>query len=156
MLVLFKSNNKIYPSVAKNENELEKNEKTTEEAGPERSSWGGKLEFFLSALSYSVGLGAVWRFPYLCYRNGGGAFLIPFALFLFIVGVPIMFMELSVGQFTNRGPVLSWYMIPIFRGVGLSMNIINNYVNIYYILIIGYSLYYLVLSLNSTLPWEKW
>jgi SNF family Na+-dependent transporter len=66
-----------------------------------------------------------------------------------------MYLELSVGQFTSRGPVLSWVMVPLFKGVGVSMNIINHYVNIYYIMIIAYSLYYLVLSLNINLPWDK-
>lgn len=126
-----------------------------EDDDEERANWSGKLDFFLSALSYSVGLGAVWRFPYLCYKNGGGAFLIPFFIFMILIGVPIMYLELSVGQFTSRGPVLSWVMVPLFKGVGISMNLINNYVNIYYIMIIAYSLYYLVLSFNTTLPWEK-
>ena len=106
-------------------------------------------------MKIKVGLGAVWRFPYLCYKNGGGAFLIPFFIFMILVGVPIMYLELAVGQFTSRGPILSWVMTPLFKGVGISMNWINNYVNIYYIMLLGYSLYYFVLSLNSSLPWEK-
>lgn len=97
----------------------------------------------------------MWRFPYLCYKNGGGAFLVPFVIFLFIIGIPLMYLELSVGQFISRGPAKSWFMVPIFKGVGLSINLTNNYVNIYYIMIIAYSLYYLILSFNSTLPWEK-
>ncbi len=70
----------------------------------------------------------------------------------------MVYMELAVGQFTSRGPVMSWVMVPIFKGMGISMNLINNYVNIYYIMIIAYSLYYLVLSIVGIfdgLPWSE-
>lgn len=99
-------------------------------------------------------MGAVWRFPYLCYKNGGGAFLIPFLLFLLLLGIPLMYMELSLGQFTALGPIKSWVMVSLSRGIGISTTIINNYLSVYYIMIIGYSLYYLILSLRIKLPWQ--
>jgi hypothetical protein len=66
-----------------------------------RETWGGKLDFFLSALGYAVGLGAVWRFPYLCYKNGGGVFLIPYFFFMLVIGIPLTFLELAVGKFSS-------------------------------------------------------
>lgn len=52
----------------------------------ERPNWSNGLEFLMSCISMSVGLGNVWRFPFTAYENGGGAFLIPYIIVLFIIG----------------------------------------------------------------------
>lgn len=93
-------------------------EHSEEEGEFEREKWSKKVEFFLSAIGYAVGLGNVWRFPYLAFKHGGGAFLIPYILMLIICGMPLFFMELALGQHISLGPVSSWAAIcPIAKGM---------------------------------------
>ncbi|XP_076468163.1 sodium-dependent proline transporter-like [Babylonia areolata] len=123
----------------------------------ERSTWGGQLDFFMSCVGYAVGLGNIWRFPYLCYKNGGGAFLIPYVIMLIICGLPLFFFELSFGQFASVGPITIWRVSPFFRGIGFGMVLISLMVCLYYNVIITYGLYYLLVSLTSMddpLPWS--
>lgn len=84
---------------------------------PARETWAKKIEFILASIGYAVGLGNVWRFPYLVFQNGGGAFLIPYFLMLFLCGMPLFCMELSIGQYFSLGPVTSWTALcPIAKG----------------------------------------
>ncbi|XP_046366019.2 sodium- and chloride-dependent glycine transporter 1-like isoform X1 [Haliotis rufescens] len=124
----------------------------------ERGSWGGRFEFFLSCLGYAIGLGNVWRFPYLCYRNGGATFLIPYVIMLVVAGLPLFFLELAVGQFASEGPITVWKVSPAFHGIGVAMVTINGMVCIYYNVIITYAIYYMFVSfinLDGSVPWES-
>uniref|UniRef100_A0A7N6FJS3 Transporter n=1 Tax=Anabas testudineus TaxID=64144 RepID=A0A7N6FJS3_ANATE len=85
-----------------------------------REQWSSRVEFILAVAGHIVGLGNVWRFPYLCYKNGGGAFFIPYVLFLFTCGIPLFFLETSLGQYTSQGGITCWKKIcPLFEGKSL-------------------------------------
>eukprot|EP00058_Branchiostoma_floridae_P025938 XP_002611428.1 hypothetical protein BRAFLDRAFT_63940 [Branchiostoma floridae] len=120
----------------------------------ERGNWSHKMDYLLSLLGFAVGLGNVWRFPYLCYRNGGGAFLIPYVIMLLLSGLPLFLMELALGQFASQGPISVWKLSPIFKGVGFAMFTISSLIGIYYIVLLAYSLFYLFASFTSELPWN--
>merc|ERR1711976_189679 len=127
----------------------------TKDENEERGNWSGRLDFLLACLGYAVGLGNVWRFPYLCYKNGGAVFFIPYVIMLVFVGIPIFFLELSLGQFTSSGPLTCWECVPIFKGIGVGMVIVSALVGIYYNMIIAWALFYLAASFTSELPWEN-
>ncbi|XP_048461093.1 sodium- and chloride-dependent neutral and basic amino acid transporter B(0+)-like [Rhincodon typus] len=118
-----------------------------------RDNWSSKTDYLLSMIGCAVGLGNVWRFPYLAYRHGGGVFLIPYSVMLGLVGIPMFFLESSFGQFASLGPVAVWKSVPILQGVGITMVLLITIANISYACIISYSLYYLFASFQSPLPW---
>lgn len=120
----------------------------------ERGNWGNKFDFILSSVGFAVGLGNVWRFPYLCYKNGGGAFLIPYCIMLAVAGLPMFAMELGFGQFASKGCIGIWTIAPLFKGIGIAMCVITGIVCIYYNMVIAYTLFYFFASFNKIMPWS--
>ncbi|XP_036330105.1 sodium-dependent neutral amino acid transporter B(0)AT3 isoform X1 [Rhagoletis pomonella] len=123
---------------------------------PDRAAWSGKMQFFLSIIGYSVGLGNIWRFPYLCQQNGGGAFLIPFMVMLILEGVPLFLIELGIGQRMRLGALGVWNTIhPWLGGIGISSCIVTLFVALYYNVIITWVFFYLFNSFRYPLPWAS-
>ncbi|XP_063982875.1 sodium- and chloride-dependent GABA transporter 1-like [Diachasmimorpha longicaudata] len=121
---------------------------------PERGSWGSKIEFILSVVGLAIGLGNLWRFPYLCYKNGGGAFMVPYFIALSLAGIPMFLMELSLGQMMTIGGLGVFQIAPIFKGIGYATCVLSCWTNIYYIIILAWALFYFLVSLNSDVPWR--
>lgn len=118
-----------------------------------RETWTSNADFLLSIIGFAVDLANIWRFPYLCYRNGGGAFLVPYTLMLIFGAVPLFYMELVLGQFNRQGPVSVWRICPLFKGVGFCAVLVAFYVSFYYNVIIAWALYFLGTSVSIELPW---
>ncbi|XP_020283660.1 sodium- and chloride-dependent GABA transporter ine isoform X1 [Pseudomyrmex gracilis] len=123
---------------------------------PRRPHWANKVQFVLACIGYSVGLGNVWRFPYLCYKSGGGVFLVPYFLILIVCGVPLLYMELSIGQFTRRGPIGALGQVcPLLKGAGLSSVVISFLLSTYHNVIIAYAIYYFFAAFRAEQPWTR-
>lgn len=121
-----------------------------------RDTWDNKLQFLLATIGFAVGLGNVWRFPYLCYKNGGGAFLLPYMIMLGIEGIPLLYLELSVGQRLRKGSLKAWGMISQYmEGIGLASLVICILTASYYSVVISWCLFYLFSSFRSSLPWSR-
>uniref|UniRef100_A0A182FVQ6 Transporter n=1 Tax=Anopheles albimanus TaxID=7167 RepID=A0A182FVQ6_ANOAL len=133
---------------------------TPSEGASDRDQWGKGIEFLMSCIAMSVGLGNVWRFPFVALENGGGAFVIPYIIVLLLVGKPVYYMEMILGQFSSRGSVKVYDMAPIMRGVGYGQMLSTTIVTTYYASLMATTLRYLFDSFQSILPWavcdDRW
>ncbi|XP_028167706.1 sodium-dependent nutrient amino acid transporter 1-like [Ostrinia furnacalis] len=107
----------------------------------------------MSCIATSVGLGNVWRFPFVAYQNGGGAFLVPYIIVLFLIGKPMYYLECVIGQFSTRNSVKVWALAPAMKGTGYAQALTCGYILSYYVSIIALCLYYFAMSFQPTLPW---
>ncbi|XP_055707840.1 sodium-dependent dopamine transporter isoform X1 [Phlebotomus papatasi] len=122
----------------------------------ERETWSGKVDFLLSVIGFAVDLANVWRFPYLVFKNGGGAFLVPYCIMLIVGGIPLFYMELALGQFNRKGAITCWgRLVPLFKGIGYAVVLIAFYVDFYYNVIIAWSLRFFFASFTDVLPWTS-
>ncbi len=119
----------------------------------DRSVWKSKTGFLLAALGSAIGLGNIWRFPYMAYRNGGGAFLVPYFVALFVVGIPLLMLEFGLGHYFRRAFPQSLARInPRFSWIGWwSVSFVMFGIVAYYGVVIAWCGNYLVYSVTQ--PW---
>uniref|UniRef100_A0A5F9CT07 Transporter n=1 Tax=Oryctolagus cuniculus TaxID=9986 RepID=A0A5F9CT07_RABIT len=120
-----------------------------------RPLWSNPLQFVFACISYAVGLGNVWRFPYLCQMYGGGSFLVPYVIMLLVEGMPLLYLELAVGQRMRQGSIGAWRTIsPYLSGVGVASVVVSFFLSMYYNVINAWSFWYLFHSFQDPLPWS--
>lgn len=119
-----------------------------------RAVWGSKLGFLMAAVGSAVGLGNIWRFSYMTYKNGGGAFLVPYIVALFAVGIPLVILEYTMGhkwrgssplafaKVSKKWEAIGWWM-PTVATVGIML---------FYAVVIAWCMNYFVFSFND-LAW---
>ncbi|XP_038108829.1 sodium-dependent nutrient amino acid transporter 1-like [Culex quinquefasciatus] len=124
------------------------------DSGITREKWSKNVEFLLSCVALSVGFGNIWRFPYTALKNGGGAFLIPYLIVLFVVGRPLYYLEMVMGQFSSRGCVKVFDVSPLMRGVGVGQTMTFFTIVGYYAALMAIAIRYLMASFEDPLPWS--
>ncbi len=123
-----------------------------------RAQWGSRLGFILAAAGSAVGLGNLWKFPYITYENGGGAFVLVYLGAIVLVGAPIMLAEVLLGRKTQLGPVGAFRLLGRDRpggvawtGVGI-LGVVTGFVILsYYSVVAGWTLRYIILALSGKL-----
>ena len=119
-----------------------------------RARWSSRTIFLFAAIGSAVGLGNVWRFPYLTYKFGGGAFLIPYLIALFVLGIPLLILEFAIGQKLQKGAIGAFESInKRLRGVGFAAVFSGFVVVVYYAAVMAWAALFLVNSFRAQLPW---
>jgi len=120
----------------------------------EREQWGSKIGFVLAAAGSAVGLGNIWKFPYLVGENGGAAFIILYLISVVIIGLPIVVAEILIGRTAQRNPVGSFRILargnPFWMGIGF-LGVLTGFIILsYYNVIAGWSLGYVIESIKGS------
>ena len=111
--------------------------------------WQSRTSFVLASIGSAIGLGNIWRFPYVCYECGGGAFLIPFLVALLTAGIPLMVLEYSVGhKFSKPAPLALGSLKKGFEVLGWFALLVGFGIATYYAVIMGWAFNYLGYSFN--------
>ncbi len=115
-----------------------------------REQWGSRAGFILAAVGSAIGLGNIWRFPYMAYENGGGAFFIPYLFAMITAGIPFMILEFSMGQkYKGSAPKTLAKIHERFEWLGWFQVGVAFCIAVYYVAVVGWAISYFVLSFNQ-------
>ena len=115
-----------------------------------RETFSGRSAFIFAAIGSAVGLGNIWRFPYIAYTNGGGAFIIPYLVALLTAGIPLLFLFYAVGhRFRGSPPMAFRRLHPKAEMLGWWQVLVCFVITLYYAAIIGWAISYTGFSLSQ-------
>jgi neurotransmitter:Na+ symporter, NSS family len=119
-----------------------------------RGQWGSKFGFIMAAAGSAVGLGNIWRFPYITGQNGGGAFVLVYIFCVLLIGVPLLFTEMGLGRFTKKGTIGAFKDTgagPFWMGLGAVLALmVSFFVLSYYGVIAGWTIGYVFKTLSGS------
>lgn len=116
----------------------------------DRAVWNSKLGFILAAIGSAIGLGNIWRFSYMAFQHGGGAFLIPYIVAIFIAGIPLMILEHGLGHKEKGSPPLAFARVSLrWEWLGWWMPLIALFgIMLYYSVVMSWCVNYLYFSID--------
>ncbi|RZC22675.1 bloated tubules, partial [Asbolus verrucosus] len=118
-------------------------------------TWFTHLETVLCTISLAAGFGNLYRLPQTTLLRGGLPFLLAYVILTILIGLPLLFLELGIGQLAQEGFIKSWRAVPFFRGIGYVKLIAGCLLSIYYPLYMGLSLYYIIWVSHSSIPFSE-
>ncbi|XP_063471772.1 orphan sodium- and chloride-dependent neurotransmitter transporter NTT5 isoform X3 [Symphalangus syndactylus] len=131
-------------------------EKKESEALLARPFWSSKTEYILAQVGFSMKPSCLWRFAYLWLNSGGCSFAAIYIFMLFLVGVPLLFLEMAAGQSMRQGGMGVWKIIaPWIGGVGYSSFMVCFILGLYFNVVNSWIIFYMSQSFQFPVPWEK-
>lgn len=116
-----------------------------------RENWSARSGFIIAAIGSAVGLGNIWRFPYVAYENGGGAFLIPYLVAIFAAGLPLLFLDYAVGHKFRKAPPTAYKKLMNSEALGWWQVMVTLVIGIYYASVLSWAGSYIYYSIG-----QKW
>ena len=128
----------------------------------QRAQWSGHLGFILAAAGSAIGLGNLWKFPYITFENHGGAFVLVYLAAIAVVGVPIMVAEILLGRRSQKNAVGAFRVLAqdkpggrAWQAVGV-LGVMTGFIILsYYSVIAGWTLRYIVMAVGGKLHGDR-
>lgn len=121
----------------------------------ERENWSSRLAYIVATIGGAIGFGNIWRFPSLAFQYGGGAFFVPYLLALFVIGIPLLILECTIGQIYQTGDAGAFGRVhKRFRGVGLASVSCSFVVVSYYSVLLAWVFRMFVYSCSNNAGWR--
>ena len=115
-----------------------------------REQWGTRTGFVLAAIGSAIGLGNIWRFPYVAYENGGGAFFVPYLFAMLTAGIPFLILEFGAGhKYRGSAPQIFAKLSKRWEWLGWWQVLVSFIISIYYVAVVGWSISYFFLAFNQ-------
>ena len=119
-----------------------------------KNNWSNRFSFIITTSAFAVGLGNIWRFPYIAGEGGGGAFLLVYLILVLLIGIPILLIEIGLGRMSQTTPLLGFEKLSgkkIWNGLGWLGIIANLLIMSYYVMIMAWIVVYFYESLIGNL-----